>query len=152
MIQARSFGVMTRPEEMDVRGLITRTTEVLKRASASPDDIGARYARLLELLWKPKQVPTASPTATHRSNELQLQSTFPNSFADQNNYVYFSPANDFSWLDLEAVGDYVSGDQIPGAGSLGFDTFQNPDLGPGEGRSQMMQTAWMGDISTNLFF
>lgn len=139
---------------MDVRGLVTRTTEVLKRASAGPDDIGARYSRLLELLWKPKQMPVPSPTATHRSNDLQLQNTFPNSFADQSNYVYFSPANDFSWLDLEAVGDYVSGDQIPGAGagSLGFDTFQNPDLVPSEGRSQMTPTAWMGDVSANLFF
>lgn len=143
---------MTQSEELSVRDLVTRTTDVLKRASAGPDDIGARYARLLELLWKPKPVPTTSPAATHRSNDL-LQSAFPNSFTDQNNYVYFSPANDFSWLDLEAVGDYVSGDQIAGAGTLGLDTFQNPDLFAGEDRTQAMQTsAWMGDISTNLFF
>ena len=25
-------------------------------------------------------------------------------------YMQYSPANNFSWLDLEAVGDYVSGD------------------------------------------
>lgn len=141
---------MTHPEEMSVRDLITRTTDVLKRASAGPDDIGARYARLLELLWKPKPVPTTSPAATHRSNELV--SAFPNAFPDQN-YVYFSPANDFSWLDLEAVGDYVSGDQITGAGTLAFDTFPNPDVFAGEDRTQQLQAAaWMGDISTNLFF
>jgi hypothetical protein len=37
------------------------------------------------------------------------------------------PANDFSWLDLEAVGDYVSGDQISG-GLLGLDAFQKSHL------------------------
>lgn len=151
-LQARSFGVMTQLEEMNVRDLVSRTTDVLKRASAGPDDIGARYARLLELLWKTKSMPTASPAATHRSNELQMQSAFPNSFPDQNSYVYFSPANDFSWLDLEAVGDYVSGDQMPGAGALGIDTFQNPDSFAAEG-SQLLQTsAWAGDLGANLFF
>lgn len=144
---------MTQAEETSVRDLITRTTDVLKRASAGPDDIGTRYARLLELLWKSKSAPAASPAAAQPSNNLQMQSTFPNSFPDQSNYVYFSPANDFSWLDLEAVGDYVSGDQMPGAGTLGLDTFQNPDVFPTDDRSQLLQPpAWAGDISTNLFF
>ena len=35
---------------------------------------------------------------------------------DAQGYMQYSPANDFSWLDLEAVGDYVSGDQMPGNG------------------------------------
>lgn len=139
---------MPQLEEVNVRDLVTRTTDVLKRASAGPDDIGSRYARLLELLWKPKPVPTASPAATHPSNEMHMHNPLSNYLSEQNGYVHFSPANDFSWLDLEAVGDYVSGDQMPGAGSLGFDTFQNPDvLTAGQDTS-----AWMGDISTSLLF
>ena len=144
---------MTQLEEMSVRDLITRTTDVLKRASSGPDDIGIRYARLLELLWKPKSALAASPAAAQPSNDIQMQSTFPNSFSGQSNYVYFSPANDFSWLDLEAVGDYVSGDQMPGAGTIGLETLQNADVFPTEDRSQQLQPpAWAGDMGANLFF
>ena len=69
-------------------------------------------------------------------------------------YMHFSPANDFSWLDLEAVGDYVSGDQISG-GLLGLDAFQNASdmYQSGEPRSQSWQpSAWMGDMSSSLLF
>lgn len=144
---------MLHSEEMKVRDLVTRTTEVLKRASAGPDDIGSRYSRLLELLWQPRPAPTASPAGTHQSNDLPMHNTLPN-FPDQNKYVHFSPANDFSWLDLEAVGDYVSGDQISGAGTLGFDAFQNPDLyQAGQDRSQLWQVpTWSGDMSSSLLF
>ena len=31
---------------------------------------------------------------------------------DKHGFMHFSPANDFSWLDLEAVGDYVSGNEL----------------------------------------
>ncbi|KAL4934319.1 uncharacterized protein BDV17DRAFT_278603 [Aspergillus undulatus] len=115
LYKARSFGVMLPAEEMSVRDLVTRTTEVLKRASAGPDDIGARYSRLLELLWRPKQTAPASSAGTQQSHDVLMQNTnpIPNCMPDQDGYVHFSPANDFSWLDLEAVGDYVSGD--PGA-------------------------------------
>ncbi|KAL4740475.1 hypothetical protein BDV11DRAFT_204260 [Aspergillus similis] len=118
LYKARSFGVMLPAEEMNVRGLVTRTTEVLKRASAGPDDIGARYSRLLELLWRPKATAPASPAGTQQSNDIVMQNTNPISHCmpGQDGYVHFSPANDFSWLDLEAVGDYVSGD--PGTLSL----------------------------------
>lgn len=138
---------MLHSEEMRVRTLVNQTTEVLRRASAGPDDIGSRYSRLLELLWQ------AKPTGTHRSNDLSMQTTLP-SLPDQNKTVHFSPANDFSWLDLEAVGDYVSGDQISGAGTLGFDAFQNPDLyQAGQDRSQIWQgPTWSGDMSSSLLF
>ncbi|KAL4909716.1 hypothetical protein BDW74DRAFT_186226 [Aspergillus multicolor] len=111
LYKARSFGVMLPAEEMNVRDLVTRTTEVLKRASAGPDDVGARYSRLLELLWRPKATAPASPAGTQQSNDVVMQnSNSLNYMPDQDGYVHFSPANDFSWLDLEAVGDYVSGD------------------------------------------
>ncbi|KAL2823409.1 hypothetical protein BDW59DRAFT_180690 [Aspergillus cavernicola] len=115
LYKARSFGVMLPTEEMSVRDLVTRTTEVLNRASAGPDDVGARYARLLELLWRAKPTAPTSPAGTPQINDVLMQNTNPLSHClpEQDGYVHFSPANDFSWLDLEAVGDYVSGD--PGA-------------------------------------
>jgi hypothetical protein len=144
--------MMVPSEEAKVQGLVGRTTEVLKQASAGADDVGARYARLLELLWKPKSTSSAE---TQQNSDFSLQTALPNPnpVADPG-YMQFSPANDFSWLDLEAVGDYVSGDQISN-GLLGLDAFQNGSdmYQSGEPRSQSWQpSAWMGDMSSNLLF
>ncbi|EPS25367.1 hypothetical protein PDE_00300 [Penicillium oxalicum 114-2] len=154
LYKARSFGMMLPSEEAKVQGLVARTTEVLKRASAGPDDIGARYSRLLELLWRPKPHPVTNRSAEQREpNEFSIPTALSNPVSDPT-YMDFSPAHDFSWLDLEAVGDYVSGDQPPG-GLLGLDVFQNeatPYPG-GHDRSQVWQSsAWLGDMSSNLLF
>ncbi|KAL2863751.1 uncharacterized protein BJX67DRAFT_238299 [Aspergillus lucknowensis] len=150
LYKARSFGVMLPAEEMRVRGLVTQTTEVLKRASAGSDDIGARYSRLLELLWRPKQTTPASPAGTRQIKDVLMQNTNPLSHGmpDQGGYVHFSPANDFSWLDLEAVGDYVSGDP----GTLSLDAFQNAGLYQ-TGSDRSWQTPmWSGDMTSTLLF
>jgi hypothetical protein len=141
--------MMVPSEEAKVQGLVARTTEVLKQASAGTDDVGSRYARLLELLWKPK--PANSNPSEAQNSDFSMQA-LPNPVADPG-YMQFSPANDFSWLDLEAVGDYVSGDQISG-GLLGLDAFQNAsDMYQGQDRSQAWQpSAWMGDMNSNLLF
>lgn len=143
--------MMLPSEEAKVQGLVARTTEVLKQASAGPDDIGSRYSRLLELLWKAKPATIAASAETPQSAEFAMQA-LSNPVADPS-YMDFSPANDFSWLDLEAVGDYVSGDQISG-GLLGLDAFQNPDpYQAGQDRSQTWQpSTWLGDMSSNLLF
>jgi hypothetical protein len=108
ILQARSFGVMRPDEEAGVRQMIIKTVNQLERASVSPHDLGSRYARLLELLWlKPKSNGTNGtpaiqpPPIMPSSGSLQ-----PSPLADPT-YMEFSPAYDFSWLDLEAVGDYV---------------------------------------------
>ncbi|KAI9369756.1 hypothetical protein BJX61DRAFT_132643 [Aspergillus egyptiacus] len=149
LYKARSFGVMRPAEEMNVRDLVSRTTEVLNRASAGPDDVGARYARLLELLWRPKQTAPVSPRRTQQSNDVLMQNTNPLSHClpEQDGYVHFSPANDFSWLDLEAVGDYVSGDP----GTLTLDAFQNSGLYTGTDRS-WETPMWTGDMTSTLLF
>ncbi|KAL4917892.1 hypothetical protein BDW62DRAFT_217844 [Aspergillus aurantiobrunneus] len=150
LYKARSFGVMLPAEEMSVRDLVSRTTEVLKRASAGPDDTGARYSRLLELLWRPKPTAPASPAGTQQSNDVLMQNTNPLSHGmpDQDGYVHFSPANDFSWLDLEAVGDYVSGD--PGA--LSLDAFQNTGLYQAGSDRTWQTPMWSGDMTSTLLF
>lgn len=88
---------------------------------------------------------------TPQNSDFSIQTTLPNPVSDS--YMGFSPANDFSWLDLEAVGDYVSGDQISG-GLLGLDAFQNTsDLyQPGQDRSAWQTSALLGDMSSNLLF
>ena len=126
LYKARSFGVMDYQEERQVRQLIHQATEVLKMASVSPEDPGSRYARLLELLWLKnpnhhksrshyghgqnyqQQVNIQSPTA---ASDTQLSSTGSLKM-DAQGFMQFSPAQDFSWLDLEAVGDYVDAAQM----------------------------------------
>lgn len=147
--------MMLPSEEAKVQGLVARTTEVLKQASAGPDDIGSRYSRLLEALWRTKpSLSSANRAAESQQNsDFSMQTALPNPVADPT-YMDFSPANDFSWLDLEAVGDYVSGDQTPG-GLLGLDAFQNGNdpYQSGQDRSQIWQaSAWLGDMSSNLLF
>lgn len=115
LYKARSYGVMIRSEEQSVREMILQTMDVLRRASLSPQDAGCRYARLLELLWdKPRSGKVTQPSVHHRSESQHSGSLT----LDAGGYMQYSPANDFSWLDLEAVGDYVSGEQLGGASML----------------------------------
>lgn len=147
--------MMVPSEEAKVQGLVARTTEVLRQASAGSDDIGSRYSRLLELLWRTKPSMSSANTSaeSQQNSDFSMQTALANPVTDPT-YMHFSPANDFSWLDLEAVGDYVSGDQISG-GMLGLDAFQNGSdpYQPGQDRSQVWQpSAWLGDMSSNLLF
>ncbi|KAK9365903.1 transcription factor [Lipomyces kononenkoae] len=149
LFKARSFGVMSYWEEMKVRDLVTRTTVVLELASTGADDIGSRYAHLLKLLWKPQPAKPASPG----SNQFdQPHSSLSNHASD--NAGSFGFTGDFSWLDLEAVGDYVSGDG-PGAYMSGYNAGQPPSEGYplGQDYSQLAQpTAWSADTNRNLLF
>ena len=73
--------------------------------------------------------------------------------------MQFSPANGFSWLDLEAVGDYVAGDQMASANLLPpmsapqqMDVGFNPQI---QHLSQWQQPgpySWQVDLNGNLLF
>jgi len=161
LYKARSYGVIDHHEEQQVRQLIYQTVDLLRRASISPQDPGSRYARLLELLWMKKGVAPLAP-ATHSPHGSDAQISTGSITLDAGGYMQYSPANDFSWLDLEAVGDYVSGDVMnpnpnPNphllAQMAGFQAQQN--LGP---QTQGMQwqpnplQAWQFDLQGNLLF
>ena len=162
LYKARSFGVMAQQEEHAVRQMVHQTMGVLRRASISPQDPGERYARLLELLWqKPKPVLPASNNSTSLASHRRSDSQYSSSGSltlDPSGYIQFSPANDFSWLDLEAVVDYVSGDQMAGPEVLppiaGFHT--NPSLLPQAQRTTHLQQpgpyTWQFDLNGNLLF
>lgn len=173
--QARSFGVMNAHEESVVRSMVSRTADRLRRASIGPDDIGCRYARLLELLWQPAPPlnrdssstnghshlghpnggttssngsgnNTGSNSANTLSQSQRTPTQDPQSSGDLSNLtsrltepksLQFSPMNDFSWLDLGAVGDYVSGDmgalsasQMTGDSMLGLNSLGGPPFPP----------------------
>jgi hypothetical protein len=67
--------------------------------------------------------------------------------------MQFSPANDFSWLDLEAVGDFVSGDQMAGANVMGFNPFHGATSYPqGQEDPVWPIPTWSVDLNGNLLF
>ncbi|KLJ09552.1 hypothetical protein EMPG_15029 [Blastomyces silverae] len=153
LYKARSFGVMNAPEEQAVRHLINLTTDRLHRASAGPDDIGSRYARLLELLWKPKSSSSSSSNTheTLRKDESIPTGTVPNRLPEQT-YMQYSPMNDFSWLDLEAVGDYVSGYPIGNPNLLSMNSFPHHNPYPVTSEAIWPVQNWPVDLNGNLLF
>lgn len=163
LYKARSFGVMADMEERQVRQLVFQTMEVLKRASVSAQDPGSRYAKLLELLWmKPHKTPMqkSHPVQSPATSDGPLSSS-GSVRVDAHGYMQFSPANDFSWLDLEAVGEYVSGDQMAGNGMnilapmAAFDT-SSPFMAQGQNMPWQPTTNngmnWPTDWNGTLFF
>ncbi|PGH15955.1 hypothetical protein AJ79_02122 [Helicocarpus griseus UAMH5409] len=155
LYKARSFGIMNAEEERGVRLLINDTTKKLHRASAGPDDIGSRYARLLELLWKPKSSSSSSDTQELlRKDDNVPAGALPNTRLPDQPYMQYSPMNDFSWLDLEAVGDYVSGYQIGNPNMLGMNTGTYQQHGPYPANSEAIWPVqnWQVDPNGNLLF
>ncbi|KAK9239690.1 transcription factor [Lipomyces kononenkoae] len=148
LFKARSFGVMSYWEEMKARDLVARTTVVLELASTGDYDVGSRYAYLLKLLWKPQPAKPASPGTTSEFQPHNVPAIHTSEYASN-----FGSTSDFSWLDLEAVGDYVSGDG-PGADTSGYNAYQPSDGYPlGQDISQLLQpTAWSSDMNRNLLF
>jgi hypothetical protein len=161
LYKARSFGVMDQQEEQEVRQMVHRTMEMLKLASVSAQDPGSRYARLLELLWlKPKvNMPAQKSTMSETHSDAGSQFTSAGSLSlDPGGYMQFSPANGFSWLDLEAVGDYVSGDQLAQPNLLAPMDGSHVNAAYAPHMQQMNQWqqpapyGWQVDLNGNLFF
>jgi hypothetical protein len=106
--------------------MINATILRLRRASIWPQDFGSRYAQLLELLWQRTDTETSNNSQPRvRSNHSQealsptqnshltpSRQTQQSPAAAPVTSTSFNPQSDFfSWLDLQAVGDAVSGEQ-----------------------------------------
>jgi hypothetical protein len=98
----------------------------LQKASVRPNDFTSRYSQLLERLWQRKDGQNggnsngASNNTTSTSTSLQTSTgTMP---APLQPTSYTTP-DEFSWLDLQAVGELVSGQQETGFGFDGYTQF-----------------------------
>ena len=115
------------PEEKDgVHRMVRETVSRLQKSSTSPAHVGARYAKLINLLWKrpPKQT-SESAKRNQNGNRLSIASVTQQSeiTADTGQSVPI-PINTFSWLDLDSVGDFAVQNSTtnfsPGYGDMSF--------------------------------
>lgn len=117
----------------------------LQKASVRPNDFTSRYSELLDRLWQRKDVPTPTPAPTHPSSSIHhvINAPHPSDLGGGgggngaafnlrdvgggggeggaggghgNGYGGFGQQDEFSWLDLQAVGELVSGE--PGFGGV----------------------------------
>jgi len=127
----------------------------LQKASVRPNDFTSRYSELLDRLWQRKDSETQARSTDPATNTNTSTSHRPTGLGDGNGEYaatsmrnggwYNGQQDEFSWLDLQAVGELVSGEQGFG-GVDGYSQFMN------------MGGEWGGDLGmldgddTNRFF
>ncbi|KAH9211155.1 hypothetical protein DL95DRAFT_437358 [Leptodontidium sp. 2 PMI_412] len=118
LYKAWSFEVLSTQEKLGIRHMIKDVIRHLQKASVRANDFTSRYSELLDRLWQRKdsetqtrvsQTPNPGATNIPDSNGFvppPLRNQHVNMFAQQ---------DEFSWLDLQAVGELVTGEQGFGA-------------------------------------
>lgn len=105
LYKAWSLGILGTQEKIGVRRMITDSISRLRAGSVRPGDFFNRYAQLLDLLWR-----QTDKVDQHRGSELPFIDSHPAVAAQRSS---ISPQDDFSWLDLQAVGEFLTGEQDP---------------------------------------
>ena len=117
---------MSAEEKDGVRRMVVETVTRLQKSSTSTAHVGARYAKLISLLWKrpPKQ-----------NDESQVKGQDGSSLGSRNvsgtnipsagvPNVTGMPLSTFSWLDLDSVGNFAAQNNAtnfsPGYADLNF--------------------------------
>ena len=111
----------------------------LQKASVRPNDFTSRYSQLLERLWQRKdgQNGVINNSTNNNTTSTSLQGSAETVPGPSQSAFYATP-DEFSWLDLQAVGELVSGQQEAGFGLDGYTQFMTTagewnDLGLMEG-------------------
>lgn len=149
---------MTAGEKVGVRRMVNVTIDRLERASVKRHDMGSRYSRLLRLLWRktPMRVeqnnnadlrPEAEPITRlggqQSSQEFDLSAMVPHQFINH---------SAFSWLDLDAVGNFATQNNsvVPSlSGSMG-DLMDDP--GEMDDLTLFTDYRWLNDDNPNMIF
>ncbi|KAG4433047.1 hypothetical protein IFR05_011465 [Cadophora sp. M221] len=118
LYKAWSFEVLSTQEKLGIRHMIKDVIRHLQKASVRANDFTSRYSELLDRLWQRKD----SETQTRASQTPNPGAT---NVPDSNGFVppplrnqqvnMFNQQDEFSWLDLQAVGELVTGEQGFGA-------------------------------------
>ncbi|KAF2173880.1 hypothetical protein M409DRAFT_16149 [Zasmidium cellare ATCC 36951] len=146
LYKARSTGVMGGDTRGSVKRLISDTMDNLQKSSACPNDVGERYSRLIRLLWRkpPGRGSIAEPNDITRPGTAQPGGQgVPNRSAEPVPMEAAPPSiNQFSWLDLGAVGDFAVENNNSIAGSM-MDNLDRFEDSSADGFSQFDPTMMM---------
>jgi len=111
LYRARTVGVMSPEEDTSVRQMIQQTVAKLERASVSDQHPGSRYSQLLKTLWdrvghkNRKEVrSTATLENPYRPGSIGTPHA---STTSQDSPAITEQMGDFSWADLDAVGNFA---------------------------------------------
>lgn len=132
--QAWSFDVLSTQEKLGIRHMIKDVIRHLQKASVRPNDFTSRYSELLERLWQRKDSeidprsfdPTTNTVPNHQRTSMGEgeYGAVRNGNSNGGGGWYNGQQDEFSWLDLQAVGELVSGEQGFG-GVDGYSQFMN---------------------------
>ncbi|KAK1817002.1 hypothetical protein LTR12_008602 [Friedmanniomyces endolithicus] len=127
LYRARCAGVLSADEENSVRQMVTETVARLERSGIGFQHPGSRYSRLLRLLWekvdrKEHKRSQSTATLTNPYRPGGSGGPTPGSSASSSVPVRESPAmtemmGDFSWTDLDAIGNFAVNGNNPTLGN-----------------------------------
>lgn len=131
LYRARSVGVFAADEEQSVKQMVYETINRLERSGIGSQHPGSRYSQLLKLLWdkvdrkdrKNQKSSTATLTNPYRPGSVGGGGPTPasNSGLTQDSPAVTEMMGDFSWTDLDAIGNFaVNGNGGSGVGDVDF--------------------------------
>ncbi|PIA94108.1 hypothetical protein CB0940_07999 [Cercospora beticola] len=113
LYRARCVGVLSADEEQSVRAMVKETVSRLERSAMGIQHPGNRYSQLLRLLWdkvEKKEHRRTQSTATlqnpYRPNS-SISGATPTSNKSQDSPAVTELMGDFSWTDLDAIGNFA---------------------------------------------
>lgn len=115
LYRARCAGVLAPDEELSVRQMVQETISRLERSGIGSQHPGSRYSQLLRLLWdkvdrKEKKEAGNSGTLTNPYRPGSVSGPTPSSNTSnlaQDSPEFTDTMGDFSWTDLDAIGNFV---------------------------------------------
>jgi hypothetical protein len=137
LYRARCVGVLSHEEEQSIRAMIRETIDRLERAGLGNQHPSSRYSRLLRLLWdkvERKERNNGDPrTSATLKNPYRPGSVSGGptpgsvgSAVSQDSPAVTEMMGDFSWTDLDAIGNFAvngnanTNDSEWWSGNLGF--------------------------------
>ena len=115
LYRARCVGVLAADEEQSVRQMVQETVNRLERSGIGSQHPGSRYSQLLKLLWdkverkerKGATNSTATLTNPYRPGSMGGPPSASTSSLTQDSPAMTEMMGDFSWTDLDAIGNFA---------------------------------------------
>jgi hypothetical protein len=144
---------MTPTEKGGVRRMINETIDRLERAGVNRNHMGSRYSRLLHLLWR--KVPSKHDETSNGQVRDDIGRAKPVEDNPVPQAFETSPlANHgaFSWLDLEAVGNFATRNNSVSGSFDGVLEDLMGELGGVSDTTLFTDYRWLSDDNSNMFF